>query len=110
MKGERTGLGAAEAGEVRSGTGELAEFVGDGTDVAASGDGHGEGGGVADEGVEGEMVDGDARGPDWNLHACAGELVGGNAIDLLSGVDRGELVEVAMKAGRRGCGGLRGCG
>ncbi len=46
IESEGSGPGAAEGGEMGSASSELAKLMGDGADVAAGGDGDGEGGGV----------------------------------------------------------------
>ena len=86
---EGAGESSAERGEMGTATGKLAELVGDRADVTSGRDGHGECGGVAVEGGELEVVDGDAGRFDGDFGPGAGEPVGGGAVDFLGGEDGG---------------------
>ena len=112
VEGEGAGAGSAEAGEVGSTAGELAELMGYGPDVAAGGDSKCKAGGLVFKRKQTEIVDEDASRLDGHGEAGAGKLVGGDAAKLFRGEDRrhlvhrtlevsGELLERCERLGKR---------
>jgi hypothetical protein len=98
---EVAAAGAAEGGDVGAAAEGLAEIVGEGADVGAGG-----GIDVELEGGGGEVEQGDAKdldvdGLEFDGLVLAGELVGGNAVDLLGGDGGGSWDWGPVKRARR---------
>ena len=99
FKSECAGVGAAQAGQMRAAAERLAQLVGNGADVAAGADAHGEFGFGSGEREDLERVDGDGGGLEFDGFALAGELVCGSAGDFFGGERGRHLLELALEAG-----------
>jgi hypothetical protein len=84
-----------------SATGKLSELMRYRTNVASCGDMHRKGDLVSFQREKLKVVYGDARRFYRNLRAGASQLMSRNALDLLSGIDRGNLIHLTAKGFRQ---------